>query len=56
MYKHILIPTDGSERSARAIAQGVALAAAINGRVTALMATVPIPPVVLEEARGTHRQ
>jgi nucleotide-binding universal stress UspA family protein len=23
MYKHILIPTDGSERSARAVAQGM---------------------------------
>ena len=48
MYKHILIPTDGSERSARAIAQGMALAAALKAKVTALMATMPIPPVVLE--------
>ena len=48
MYKHILIPTDGSERSARAITQGVALAAQLEARVTALMATPPIPPIVLE--------
>jgi nucleotide-binding universal stress UspA family protein len=48
MYKHILIPTDGSERSARAIAQGIALAALLHARVTALMATPPIPPIVLE--------
>ena len=48
MYQHILIPTDGSERSARAIAQGIALAALLNARVTALMATPPIPPIVLE--------
>jgi len=35
MYSNILIPTDGSELSARAIADGVALAAAIGARVTA---------------------
>ena len=48
MYKHILIPTDGSERSARAITQGIALAALLKARVTAFMATPPIPPIVLE--------
>lgn len=48
MYKHILIPTDGSERSAQAIAQGMALAAALKARATALMATAPVPPIVLE--------
>jgi nucleotide-binding universal stress UspA family protein len=48
MYKHVLIPTDGSERSARAIAQGIALAALLKARVTAFMATPPIPPIVLE--------
>lgn len=36
MYKHILIPTDGSERSEEAIADGCALAAALNARVTVL--------------------
>ena len=56
MYKHILIPTDGSERSARAIAQGMALAAAVKAKVTALMATAPIPRVVLEGLAGTRRQ
>lgn len=48
MYKHILIPIDGSESSARAIAQGVGLAAVLKARVTALMATPPIPPFILE--------
>jgi nucleotide-binding universal stress UspA family protein len=48
MYKHILIPTDGSERSARAVAVGVGLAAALKARVTAVMVIPPIPPVVLE--------
>jgi nucleotide-binding universal stress UspA family protein len=48
MYKHILIPTDGTERSARAIAQGIALAKVLNATVTALTATSPVPPIVLE--------
>ena len=36
MYKHILIPTDGSELSAKAITEGVALAKALNAEVTAI--------------------
>jgi nucleotide-binding universal stress UspA family protein len=34
MYKHILIPTDGSEMSARAIAHGIELAKRLNAVVT----------------------
>jgi nucleotide-binding universal stress UspA family protein len=36
MYKHILLPTDGSERSTRAITAGIGLALALNARVTGL--------------------
>jgi len=36
MFKHILLPTDGSELSERAIRQGVRLAKAMNARVTGL--------------------
>lgn len=32
MIKHVLIPTDGSKRSARAIAQGVEVAKALGPR------------------------
>lgn len=42
MYKHILIPTDGSERSERAIAHGSALAAALQAKVTILTVTAPL--------------
>src|SRR5262245_27086358 len=45
MYKHILIATDGSERSERAIADGVALAAALGARVTVVTATMPLRSV-----------
>ncbi|WP_119269498.1 universal stress protein [Taklimakanibacter deserti] len=41
MYKHILIPTDGSELSQKAIEHGMALAAALGANVTVLTVTVP---------------
>jgi len=46
MYRHILIATDGSEISQRAIRHGVALAKALGARVSGVHA-VPdfIPPV-----------
>lgn len=46
MYSHILIPTDGSDFSQRAIVAGVALAKSLGARVTGVHA-VPdfIPPV-----------
>ncbi len=36
MYKHILIPTDGSPLSEQAVRQGIALAQTIKAKVTAL--------------------
>ena len=39
MYKHILIPTDGSEFSNKAVLQGSALARAIGARVTIVTAS-----------------
>ena len=39
MYHHILLPTDGSELSTRAVRAGVRLAKSLGARVTALHAT-----------------
>src|SRR5947209_4564151 len=36
MYRHILIPTDGSDLSKEAVRHGLALAKALGARVTAL--------------------
>lgn len=36
MYKHILIPTDGSRLSNAAVLRGIQLASAIHARVTVL--------------------
>jgi nucleotide-binding universal stress UspA family protein len=41
MYKHILIPTDGSELSGKAIAHGIELAKALNAKVTVLTVAAP---------------
>lgn len=43
MYKHILIPTDGSEASLRAVDQGTALAKALGAQLTLLTAIEPFP-------------
>jgi nucleotide-binding universal stress UspA family protein len=47
MYSHILLPTDGSDRSARAIEAGIQLAKAFGARVTGLFVVDPayIPTV-----------
>lgn len=36
MYRNILIPTDGTERSHRAVLHGISLAKAVGAKVTAL--------------------
>ena len=48
MFKHILLPTDGSPLSARAVADGVALAKLSGARVTALFVAPPATPLVFE--------
>ena len=48
MYKHILIPTDGSERSERAVAHGCALAAALDAKVTVLTVTTPLHSIATD--------
>ncbi len=42
MYKHILVPTDGSELSEKAIKSAVSLAKALNARLTGLF-VIPKP-------------
>jgi nucleotide-binding universal stress UspA family protein len=51
MYKHILLPTDGSKLSARAVAQGIALARLTGARVTGLFVAPAPTPLVFEGLR-----
>lgn len=42
MYRHILIPTDGSELAARGVDHGLALAKPLGAKVTILTVTEPL--------------
>jgi nucleotide-binding universal stress UspA family protein len=46
MFKHILIPTDGSKLSAQGVKAGIRLAKALGARVTALHVIPPYLPVL----------
>jgi nucleotide-binding universal stress UspA family protein len=54
MYKHILIPTDGSELSRKAIDHGIALAKSVNGKVTAVTVTVPFHVFSIEPGTAAN--
>jgi nucleotide-binding universal stress UspA family protein len=59
MYKHILIPTDGSSLSEEAIRQGVALAKSLHARVTGVTAsptfhTVAVDPVMVTDTPAQY--
>src|SRR5262249_43269593 len=41
MYRHILIPTDGSEPAERGVAQGLTLAKALGAKVSIIFVTEP---------------
>jgi nucleotide-binding universal stress UspA family protein len=48
MYKHVLLPTDGSALSEMAIRHGMALARAAGARVTAITVSLPFGSFVLD--------
>jgi nucleotide-binding universal stress UspA family protein len=50
MYKHILVPTDGSALSQKAIRTAALMARAMNGRVTGIYVIPPYTPPVYGEA------
>ena len=50
MFKHLLIPTDGSRLSAKGIKAGVKLAKSLGARVTGLYVAAPYMPPMYGEA------
>ncbi len=62
MHKHILIPTDGSELSQKAIEYGVALAKSVNAKVTVVTVSAPFytwgiePPLTTDILEEYERQ
>ena len=56
MYKHVFIPTDGSELAERAVAAGIAFAKSVNARVTAFTALEEYPVPGQSEIMARHAQ
>ncbi len=50
MFKHILVPTDGSKLSGKAVAQAVALAKLSGAAMTGLYVMAPYSPAMYGEA------
>ena len=56
MFKHILIPTDGSPTALKAVRAGVALAAETGAKVTAYCAQEPVPTRIHGEGYLTDKE
>lgn len=61
MYKHIMIPTDGSETGTRAVEQGLDLARVIGAKVTILTVLQPyyafaVYPEAVSDTIAEHRR
>ena len=56
MFKHILIPTDGSAVSAKAVKAGIALAKEAGAKVTGYYAVEPVPTRLYGEGYVADRQ
>jgi nucleotide-binding universal stress UspA family protein len=54
MYKHVLIPTDGSETAARAIEAGIGFASEAKAKVTLFTAVPEYQPPSEAEIVGRH--
>jgi nucleotide-binding universal stress UspA family protein len=50
MYKHILVPTDGSRLAGRGVRQGLNLAKALRARVRAVYVASPYTPPIYNKA------
>ena len=55
MYKHILIPTDGSKLAGKGIKAGVQLARALGARVTGVYVIPPYAPPMYGEGAISSR-
>src|SRR5262249_52013952 len=56
MYRHILIPTDGSELAEHAVTNGLSLAKFVGAKVTVIIVEDPFDWLSVQERRGSHGQ
>ena len=55
MYRHILIPTDGSELAEHAVTNGLALAKYVGAKVTVIIVEDPFDWLVVPGTRASQR-
>ena len=55
MYKHILVPTDGSKLSLKAAREAAILARSLKARITAVYVTEPYMPPLMSEGMTMNR-
>ena len=55
MYKHILVPTDGSKRSARGVREAIRLAKSLRARITGVHVASPFVGAAYAEAATSYR-
>ena len=56
MWRHILIPTDGSELAGHAVTNGLSLAKSVGAKVTVIIAEDPFDWVSVSETRASQRR
>jgi nucleotide-binding universal stress UspA family protein len=61
MYKHILVPTDGSALSAKAIEQAMGLAKCLGAKVTGMTVSIPfhvlaLDPLMLSDTAEQYKE
>src|SRR5262245_31284328 len=56
MYRHILIPTDGSELAEHAVTNGLSLAKSVGAKVTVIIVHEPFDWLSVPETRASQRQ
>ena len=54
MYKHILIPTDGSELAEHGVTEGLSMAKSVGAKVTVVVVEVPFNVMSVRESRTRH--
>jgi len=56
MYRHILIPTDGSELAEHAVTNGLSLAKSVGAKVTVIIVQEPFDWLSVSETRASQRE
>jgi nucleotide-binding universal stress UspA family protein len=56
MYRHILIPTDGSELAEHAVTNGLSLAKSVGAKVAVIIVEDPFDWLSVPETRASQRQ